>query len=310
MSDITVTVVCTAYNHEKYLAQCLESLVSQKTAFAYEIIVHDDASTDRTADIIQEYAEKYPDLIRPIFQTENQYSKNVLIYRTFVYPVVRGKYIAICEGDDFWTDPMKLQRQVDALEAHPEIDMCVHASAIVRDGKTAGLISPAKTERIFDPGEMIAGGGGMIMTNSIMYRKSMRDHLPRFIEFLEYDYSLQIWGSLRGGVLYLPEVMSAYRELSDGSWSSKMRKFPATRIKHLERVERMMLILKEEIDPKYIPSIDVKILNLRFTILEEQGNYRAMLKPEFRPVIKQFSWKRKIKLLVKWMISPFRGSMS
>ena len=113
--------VCTiTYNHEKYIRDCLEGIVTQKTNFPFEAIVHDDASTDKTADIIREYAEKYPDIIKPVYQTENQHSKGIRISATFIYPKVRGKYIAICEGDDYWTDPYKLQKQVDFLEANPD----------------------------------------------------------------------------------------------------------------------------------------------------------------------------------------------
>lgn len=119
-----VTIRCVTYNHAPYIRECLEGFVMQKTNFPFEVIVHDDASTDGTSDIIREYAERYPELIKPIFQKENQYSKwNGEIDRV-LNAATRGKYIAICEGDDYWTDPMKLQRQVDFLEANPDYGMC------------------------------------------------------------------------------------------------------------------------------------------------------------------------------------------
>ena len=122
--ELIVTILCTAYNHEPYIRKCLEGFVMQKTNFQFEAIVHDDASTDGTATIIREYAEKYPDIIVPIYQTENQYSKKIGIYKTFLYPKAQGKYIAICEGDDYWTDPYKLQKQVDLLEANLDCSFC------------------------------------------------------------------------------------------------------------------------------------------------------------------------------------------
>lgn len=121
--QIIVSILCTAYNHEPYIRQCLDGFVMQKANFRFEAIVHEDASTDGTASIIREYAEKYPDIIVPIYQTENQYRKTN-IYNTYLYPKAKGKYIAICEGDDYWTDPYKLQKQVDFLEANPEYSMC------------------------------------------------------------------------------------------------------------------------------------------------------------------------------------------
>jgi len=98
----------------------------QKTTFAFEVLIHDDASTDGTADIIREYEKKYPDIIKPIYQTENQYSKGIKNTLTYQFPRAKGKYIAFCEGDDYWTDPYKLQKQADFLEANPEYNLCSH----------------------------------------------------------------------------------------------------------------------------------------------------------------------------------------
>lgn len=115
-----VTVCCTTYNHESYVREAIESFLIQETEFPFEIIIHDDASTDGTAAIILEYAERYPRLIRTIIQTENQYSKAGLINPRFVFPEATGKYLALCEGDDYWTDRRKLQKQVTFLENNPD----------------------------------------------------------------------------------------------------------------------------------------------------------------------------------------------
>lgn len=123
---ILVSVFCETYNHELYIRDCLDGMLMQKTDFSFEILIHDDASTDHTQMIIKEYAEKHPDVIKPILQHENQYSKGVNIWQTFQMPRARGKYIALCEGDDYWTDPLKLQKQVDFLEKHEEYSMCCH----------------------------------------------------------------------------------------------------------------------------------------------------------------------------------------
>ena len=124
---IMLTVHTIAYNQEHYIRDCLEGIVKQQTSFKFEAIVHDDCSTDHTADIIREYAKKYPDIIKPIYEEENQYSKGVNSQmNTKMNAFTHGKYIALCEGDDYWTDPTKLQRQVDFLEAHPDYSMCFH----------------------------------------------------------------------------------------------------------------------------------------------------------------------------------------
>lgn len=131
--DPLVSIRCMVYNHEPYLRQCLDGFVMQKTTFPFEAIVHDDASTDGSAAIIHEYAEKYPDIIKPIYETENQYSQGHSVARIMndaMHP--NSKYVALCEGDDYWTDPYKLQIQVDIMEADESIGL-VHTLARVYD---------------------------------------------------------------------------------------------------------------------------------------------------------------------------------
>lgn len=118
-----VSICCITYNHVTYIAQAIESFLMQKTTFPFEILIHDDASTDGTSEIIRDYERKYPDIIKPIYQTENQYSQGRSISATYQFPRAKGRYIALCEGDDYWTDPLKLQKQVDFLEANPEYGM-------------------------------------------------------------------------------------------------------------------------------------------------------------------------------------------
>lgn len=121
-----VSVVILAYNHERYIRETLEGAVNQITNFPFDIHIHDDASHDRTADIIEEYRERYPHLIKPIYQSENQFSKGVKLLQTHVYPRIRSEYVAFCEGDDYWIDPTKLQKQVDFLDDHPDYSLCCH----------------------------------------------------------------------------------------------------------------------------------------------------------------------------------------
>lgn len=130
--DPLVSIRCMVYNHEPFLRQCLDGFVMQKTTFPFEAIVHDDASTDGSAAIIREYAEKYPDIIKPIYETENQYRKGTIgkIMDAAIHP--NSKYIALCEGDDYWTDPHKLQVQVDIMEVDESIGL-VHSQVEVYD---------------------------------------------------------------------------------------------------------------------------------------------------------------------------------
>lgn len=119
-SSPLLSICCITYNHEKYINEAIDSFLMQETDFPFEILIHDDASTDNTTEIIRSYAKKYPHIINLIIQKENQYMKCGLINPRFVFPKTRGKYIALCEGDDYWTDDTKLQKQVGFLERNPE----------------------------------------------------------------------------------------------------------------------------------------------------------------------------------------------
>jgi glycosyltransferase involved in cell wall biosynthesis len=131
--EIKVTVCCLAYNHKDYIKYAIEGFLMQKTNFKFEILIHDDASTDGTAEIVKAYSEKYPDKITAILQIENQYSKGIKIFSTYVLPLIKGKYIAFCEGDDFWTNCNKLQKQYDFLESHPDYIAVAHSAQVIRE---------------------------------------------------------------------------------------------------------------------------------------------------------------------------------
>lgn len=124
--DILVSIVCEVYNHEAFLRDCLDGFVTQVTNFGFVILIHDDASTDSSPIIIKEYVKKYPHLFKPIFQKENQYSRGINVWTTYQFPRVQTKYIALCEGDDYWTDKYKLQKQIDFMENHKAYSMCFH----------------------------------------------------------------------------------------------------------------------------------------------------------------------------------------
>ena len=221
MDSPKITVLCLAYNHASYIKDALEGFVSQKTRFSFEVIVHDDASTDGTADIIREYARRYPQIIKPVFQKENQYSRGVAIGPTFCFPLVRGEYVALCEGDDYWTDPLKLQLQADALDAYPEVDLCTHGALVTQNGKFHGYMPSRLWGGILSADKIIRGM--RLPTASLLIRREayLRMTPPR--EILFNDTALLLQTCMRGGALYLPRCMSVYRYQTPGSWSAVHR---------------------------------------------------------------------------------------
>lgn len=218
-----VSICCIAYNHEKFIRDCLDGFMMQKTDFPFEVLIHDDASTDRTADIIREYAAKYPDIVKPICQTENQRSKGIINNIAYNYPRAQGKYIALCEGDDYWTDPLKLQKQFDFMESHPDYSCCFH-NAITKNEKTGkqDLYHKKPISGTLAPGDILCGNGYM-PTASVFFRSEFIKDIPEYRKSSPVgDLPLEVCLAHKGKTKYFDETMSVYRLFASGSWSDRM----------------------------------------------------------------------------------------
>ena len=216
-----VSIRCLVYNHEPYLRQCLDGFVMQQTNFRFEAIVHDDASTDGSAAIIREYAAKYPDIIKPIYEIENQYSKRDGSLRRIMDTHMRGKYVAYCEGDDYWTDPLKLQKQVDFLESHPDYSLCTHRFHVLTE-ETQELKEDwnghFKDGLHFDIAHFIERTSWVTQPLTLLYRRS----LLNIEEYYQYknskDVTLAYYLLRKGKGLLMPEFMGVYRVHKGGVW--------------------------------------------------------------------------------------------
>lgn len=228
-SDIIVSVICNTYNHESYIRQCLDGFIMQETTFAFEVLIHDDASIDKTADIIREYEAKYPDIIKPIYQTENQYSKKIGIMKSFQYPRVKGKYIALCEGDDYWIDPLKLQKQVDFLEAN-------HAYGLVYSKAKVFVQNTKKFEGSF--GEHVKCFEDLVIKNkhiptqTALIDKDVYDAYQNLVKGNNWsmgDYPLWLYASIYSKIYFFDEELAVYRVLNNSASSrgdyEKRKKF-------------------------------------------------------------------------------------
>ena len=227
-NNILVAIKCLAYNHEPYIRECLEGFVMQQTNFKFVAIVHDDASTDRTADIIREYETKYPDIIKPIYETKNQYSKHDGSLGRIMDAAVDAtgaKYIAMCEGDDYWTDPLKLQKQVDFLEKHEEYSMCFHAAEIKNETKDIEIITCKDIEnKDYLTNDIFPGW--TVPTASVVYRKDLVGSFPKIkhSEWMKYgDIVLFLKCTHQGKVRGMSEVMSVYRMTESGAVVSQKK---------------------------------------------------------------------------------------
>lgn len=218
-----LSICCITYNHAKFIRQALDGFMMQKTNFPFEIIIHDDASTDGTADIIREYEKKYPDIIRVTYQTENQWSKGIDVLKAFVYPKIQGQYVALCEGDDYWIDENKLQKQVDFLDTHPEFNVCFHPVKVIwEDNRASESIFPKPKFRfnkdILTLQDLLKHN--FIQTNSVMYRWRLKDQENLFPnDILPGDWFLHLLHAQTGKIGFLSDVMAVYRRHAGGIWT-------------------------------------------------------------------------------------------
>jgi GT2 family glycosyltransferase/pyruvate-formate lyase-activating enzyme len=262
ISKPLVSISCITYNHERYIRECLDGFLQQKTTFPIEVLIHEDASTDGTAAIIKEYAKKYPTIIKPTFQKENQFSKGILV-TIDIYSRAKGKYLAVCEGDDYWTDPLKLQKQVEFLEAHPECSICFHP-VVVRheDNSVHDYIFPHPQTHPFVYRSSLTELKHLvpfnyIQTNSVMYRwrfynESLEDIFPR--DILPGDWFLHLLHAEKGKIGFIDEVMAVYRRHSGGIWWEAGRNqenfFLQNGLKHLACYQAIERRWPEQISPQ------------------------------------------------------------
>lgn len=247
-NNIVVSVICQTYNHVKYIEKALDSIISQKTDFPFEIVVHDDKSTDGTTEIIKKYEKKYPDLVKALYQSENQMSRGKDPFLCYSLPAAKGRYIALCECDDYWMDDSKLQRQYNAMETHPEVDMCACRAVEVsaQDELVLRDIRPKKGDTILTAEEVILGGGGYLALASLFFRKNISDSLMEFEKILQLDYTWQIKGALRGGIYYLDRKMAAYRKGVEGSWTVRIERQQKNRAAVTKQIIEMLHELDKE----------------------------------------------------------------
>lgn len=311
MEEYVVSILCATYNHEKYIRQAIESFLAQKTNFKFEILVHDDASIDGTADIIRQLSNEYPNRIFPIFQVENQYSKGVIIL-DILLKAARGKYIAICEGDDYWSNPDKLQLQVEWLEAHSDYSACVHNTKIINCENRTESVSNKEdiVDRDFTLGDILSRGAGLTFhTSSVLARREYISQKPEFyyISMRHHigDFPLAIWYALNGKIRYLSKTMSVYRRFSvPSSWSVCNKGFSqneARLVVGMEMFESVKGYVKRLYDPSHIYTdiIDECILKYKWELLLIKGEYRQLRKAPYNGIYKKMPILQRLWLYIK-----------
>jgi len=314
--DPLVSIRCAVYNHEPFLRQCLDGFVMQQTTFPFEAIVHDDASTDGSAAIIREYAEKYPDIIKPIYETENQYCKHygslMKIIDDHIHPA--AKYIAVCEGDDYWTDPNKLQLQVDFLESHPDYVITSHDFSVFDNNKKRIKYSGNEIYKDFSFDEKYKGYEyctfsfddsfhlRFLATLANVYRRDdyinndLRNKIPYIYDFILFYFILK-----KGKCALFKKNMATYRVHNGGVYSGGN-----TAVINDRCLKSLYVLYELEREKRWLPKMGVHFVDL-FCYLAKRGRIRELLKVTLRhlrrvPIANSFTC---LKMIINKTIKTF-----
>lgn len=240
-----VSIVIVTYQHAKYIKDCLEGALSQKTTFPVEIIVGEDESNDGTREICQEYADKHPETIRLFLRSRKDviYINGKATGRfNFIETVLeaKGKYLALCEGDDFWTDPLKLQKQIDFLETNPDFAVCFHPAYELYDNMEKRVSNKDLSKEIFTIEDL--GHGNFLHTPTVVYRNLFKGNLPAWFKHIPVgDYPLHLLHARNGKIKFMPEPMACYRVHSMGLWSGLNK-----RDSYLKKIHVLEILLEAD----------------------------------------------------------------
>jgi glycosyltransferase involved in cell wall biosynthesis len=290
-----LSICCITFNHQRFIAQALDGFLMQKTDFDFEIIISDDCSTDNTAAICNEYQKNYSEKIKLI-----KNKKNIGMMPNFIQALnqCEGKYIALCEGDDYWTDKNKLQKQVDFMEANPEYTICFHRVYEQQDKAKISLSRLNTSEKEETYNIIDLASGNFIHTPSVVYRNNL------FIDFPEWfkkspvgDYPLQMLNARFGSIRYFPEPMAVYRVHNGGIWSLLNKK---------ETFEKWIVMLNYLIGENFEQTVIQKLVKQRrnykerhLLILINQPEWKIFLQK-----LEQYS-KQDEDLSQKWLLEYY-----
>ncbi len=307
MSKFVVTVCCITYNHVKFVRECLDSIVTQETDFAFDILIHDDASTDGTADVVREYINKYPDLFIPMLEEENQYSRgkrSILIQ--FMLEKARGDYIAVCEGDDFWCDRHKLQKQFESLQKYKNCNMCTHDVEIIYE--TGNGLGEKIPQRNVPYGEM--EGKRLIKylayedthlfhTSSMFFEKKViveeLKNMPSFFTATAAeDRTLFLYYASKGNIFYMNDCMSKYRIQTKGSWSKQNMESR----QHAFRTDKELLQMINDFHAytkgQFKEEVYAYQTILNFRIFQYERKFKELLDNRYKKLFQKLGIKQKI----------------
>lgn len=279
--DIKVSICCLAYNHEKYIEEALEGFLIQETTFPFEILIHDDASTDNTANIIREYEKSYPHIIKPIYQKENQFSKFVRINAVYQIPRALGKYLAMCEGDDYWTDKLKLSKTVEFLENNKDYSACAHDVVVIDENNKTKDDTPFGNyhEDLLTINDQIKYNNIPSLTLVIRKECFNIELFMKLRENTKYIGDIQLKCMLlsQGKIKYFKEKMGVYRSITTGGSSFSSQNKEIAYKDSIYANINVYLYIKQSRTPSFLYKIS-KIIKHYIKICKENNDIESINK--------------------------------
>ncbi|MBE5962344.1 MAG: glycosyltransferase [Lachnospiraceae bacterium] len=300
MDEKWISICCITYNQEKYIIDAIESFLRQTIIGHCEILIHDDASQDNTVNIIKSYVEKYPNLIKFYGESKNQYQQGKQPMQK-LFEQAKGKYIALCEGDDYWIDPYKLEKQFDFMEIHKQYSMCFHASKIYNQKIKQFLKSQHAYPNDCKSNikDIIIKDGGFVPTASIFCRTDIVKRIPKFYyNYTIGDYSLQVILAANGEVYYMDEEMSVYRRYTENSLVCEFYSNKKNEIMMYRSMSNMLHDFSEYSNGKYDKIVEYKRDYYEYKILETKNQLFKILMSPYR----KFLFKQPIKQMIKTIL--------
>lgn len=220
-----ISIICTCFNHELYIAEAIDSFLAQKTSYNFEIILHDDASSDDTSKILKDYYHRFPDKITLILQQTNQFSQGH--FKAFIYTSAFAKAdtIMLCDGDDYWTSNTKMERQFSRFNCFPNVELSFHPARKLIGANLSSIICQySEDEYVFTAQQVIKGTGGFCPTGSLLLNKSVINNMSQeLIDTMPIaDAFIQACGAMKAGALFLPNADCVYRINSSSSFMSAL----------------------------------------------------------------------------------------
>lgn len=288
-----VSICCTTYNHQDYIKDTLDGFLMQKVDFPIEILIHDDASTDDTVSIIKEYETEHPHLLRLILQDKNQYSHGIDVWNTYLLPAAKGKYLALCEGDDFWTDPLKLKKQASFMEKnhdygfiHTDINQLIQNTGVIIKKTNKALNNNCTSLSRRDLFYMLSDASYKIRTATVMFRKNLLYLIPKDDKkFLMGDTPLWFNLSQLTKFKYLDDVTAVYRVLPESA-SHSLNKKKHSRFKYEMAIMRLYYCKKYGYEPNknLINRYNHALIKYRLTL--GQNSTDDLISPTWYQILK------------------------